>query len=158
MSTIFLAARVICGIVGALVALGNIPIQAQAKHSAESIVARAKGSNVSRLDSRLPRQRFDDWFRNVVGPPAGIRWEANDCGEQTGGKADKRRDLPVCAQAEALLSDGRKVIVTIAVGTMKKGLTRVPGGMYYSVVEQGDKLDTIKRLGDLPEMLRSKAR
>jgi hypothetical protein len=38
------------------------------------------------------------------------------------------------------------------------GLTREPGGMYYSVVEQGDRLDTIKRLGDLPEMLRSKAR
>jgi len=41
---------------------------------------------------------------------------------------------------------------------MKKGLTRAPGGIYYSVVERGDKLDTIKRLGDLPEMLRSKAR
>ncbi len=92
-----------------------------------------------------------------MGPLAEIRWEANDCGEQTGGPADKARVLPVCAQAEALLSDGRKVIVTIAVGTMKKGLTRVPGGVYYSVEEQGDKVDTIKRLGDLPEMLRSKA-
>ena len=138
--------------------VASILAQAQAKHSAESIVARAKSSDVSRVDSRLPRQRFDHWFNNVVGPLAKIRWEANDCGEQTGGKADKRRDLPVCAQAEAFLSDGRKVVVTIAVGTMKKGLTRVPGGMYYSVVEQGDTLDTIKRLGDLPEMLRSKAR
>jgi hypothetical protein len=136
----------------------SILAESRAKRSVESTIAYAKRSDVSRLDSRLPRQRFDDWFRSVVGPPAEIRWEANDCGEQTGGKADKRRDLPVCAQAEALLSDGQKVIVTIAVGTMKKGLTRVPGGMYYSVVEQGDKLDTIKRLGDLPEMLRSKAR
>ena len=142
----------------AILFVASILAQAQSKHSAESILARAKSTDVSRLDSRLPRQHFDDWFRSVVGPPAEIRWEANDCGEQTGGKADKRRDLPICAQAEALLSDGRKVIVTIAVGTMKKGLTRVPGGMYYSVVEQGKKLDTIKRLGDLPEMLRSKAR
>jgi hypothetical protein len=136
----------------------SILAESQAKRSVESTIAYAKRSDVSRLDSRLPRQRFDDWFRSVVGPLAEIRWEANDCGEQTGGKADRRRDLPVCAQAEAFLSDGRKVVVTIAVGTMKKGLTRVPGGMYYSVVEQGDKLDTIKRLGDLPEMLRSKAR
>jgi|SRR6266404_826173 len=135
----------------------SILAESQARRSVESTIAYAKRSDVSRLDSRLPRQRFDDWFRSVVGPLAEIRWEANDCGEQTGGKADRRRDLPVCAQAEALLSDGRKVVVTIAVGTMKKGLTRVPGGMYYSVVEQGDKLDTIKRLGDLPEMLRSKA-
>jgi hypothetical protein len=136
----------------------SILAESQAKRSVESTIAYAKRSDVSRLDSRLPRQRFDDWFRSVVGPLAEIRWEANDCGEQTGGKADRRRDLPVCAQAEAFLSDARKVVVTIAVGTMKKGLTRVPGGMYYSVVEQGDKLDTIKRLGDLPEMLRSKAR
>ena len=76
----------------------SILAQAQGKHSTESIVARAKSSDVSRLDSRLPRQRFDDWFRSVVGPSAEIRWEANDCGEQTGSKADKRRDLPVCAQ------------------------------------------------------------
>jgi hypothetical protein len=138
--------------------VASILAQAQAKHSAESIVARAKSSDVSRLDSRLPRQRFYAWFKNVVGPMAKIRWEANDCGEQTGGPADKVRDLPICAQAEAELSDGRKVVVSIAVGTMKKGLTREPGGMYYSVVEQGDKLDTIKRLGDLPEMLRAKAR
>ena len=141
-----------------VVLAASILAESQAKRSVESTIAYAKRSDVSRLDSRLPRQRFDDWFRSVVGPLAEIRWEANDCGEQTGGKADKRRDLPVCAQAEALLSDGRKVVVTIAVGTMKKGLTRVRGGMYYSVVEQGDKLDTIKRLGDLPEMLRSKAR
>jgi len=141
-----------------VVLAASILAESQAKRSVESIIAYAKRSDVSKLDSRLPRQRFDDWFRSVVGPLAEIRWEANDCGEQTGGKADKRRDLPVCAQAEAFLSDGRKVVVTIAVGTMKKGLTRVPGGMYYSVVEQGDKLDTIKRLGDLPEMLRSKAR
>jgi hypothetical protein len=141
-----------------VVLAASILAESQAKRSVESTIAYAKRSDVSRLDSRLPRQRFDDWFRSVVGPLAEIRWEANDCGEQTGGKADKRRDLPVCAQAEALLSDGRKVVVSIAVGTMKKGLTRVRGGMYYSVVEQGDKLDTIKRLGDLPEMLRSKAR
>ena len=136
----------------------SILAESHAKRSVEATIAYAKRSDVSRLDSRLPRQRFDDWFRSVVGPLAEIRGEENDCGEQTGGKADKRRDLPVCAQAEALLSDGRKVVVTIAVGTVNKGLARVPGGMYYSVVEQGDKIDTIRRLGDLPEMLRTKAR
>lgn len=136
----------------------SVLVQAQFRYSDEQVIARAKRSDVSKLDSRLTGRRFNEWLKSVVGPDAKIRWEANDCGEQTGGKADKRRDLPVCAQAEAFLSDGRKVVVTIAVGTMKKGLTREPGGMYYSVVEQGDKLDTIKRLGDLPEMLRSKAR
>jgi hypothetical protein len=136
----------------------SILAESQAKRSVESTIAYAKRSDVSKLDSRLPRQRFDEWFKNVVGPSATIRWEVNDCGEQTGGPAHKRRDLPVCVQAEAILSDRRKVVVTIAVGTMNKGLAREPGGMYYSVVEQGDKVDTIRRLGDLPEMLRAKAR
>ena len=132
--------------------------QTQFRYSNEYVIARARRSDVSKLDSRLTEQRFDEWFKTVVGPDAKIRWEANDCGEQTGGPADKRRDLPVCAQAEAVLSDGRKVVVTIAVGTMKKGFTKEPGGLYYSVVEQGDDVATIKRLGELPEMLRSKAK
>src|SRR5438309_11974924 len=79
------------------------------------IIAYAKRINVCRLDPRLPRQRFDRWFKEIVGPSAKIEWEVNDCGEQTGSPADKGRDFPFCAQAEATLPDGRKAGVMSSV-------------------------------------------
>ena len=119
------------------------------------MIAYAKRINVCRLDPRLPRQRFDRWFKEIVGPSAKIEWEVNDCGEQTGSPADKGRDFPFCAQAEATLPDGRKAVVRISVGTFKRGLSGEPK-LFDAFIEREGQFYTIKQLGDLSERLSSK--
>ena len=76
---------------------GLLQAQVVAQVAKDKVIARAQRTPVSALDSALPKQRpkqrFDDWFRKLVGSKAEIRWEANDCGEQTGSPADQGRDF-----------------------------------------------------------------
>lgn len=78
------------------------------------------------IDSTLTDTRFDRWFRQAVGANAWVSWEMNDCGEQTGSPADSARDFPTCVQAMAEWDDGRKALVWIAVGTVKRGVFAPP--------------------------------
>jgi hypothetical protein len=117
-------------------------------------IARAKRIDVAILDTKLPNQRFADWFKNTVGAGARIFWEVNDCGEQTGSSADVGRDFPLCAQAEAQLSDGRKVVIRISVGTFIKGLWGTPR-LYDCYIDNQGRLVTVKSLSALVDMLRS---
>ena len=126
------------------------------QESAKQTVAFAKRIDVQTLDSRLPHQNFSKWFNEVVGPGAKIGWEVNDCGEQTGSAADKDRDLPFCAQGQADLPDGRRVVVSIGVGTMRKGLTPGTIAIRDILIEQDRKTRTVSRLSDLINELRSK--
>ena len=140
---------------------GLLQAQVVAQVAKDKVIARAQRTPVSALDSALPKQRpkqrFDDWFRKLVGSKAEIRWEANDCGEQTGSPADQGRDFPVCAEAVAVLSDGRNVAVLIGVGTVKKGITGRPVVRFVSI-EQGGRIHRVLRLRDLPEKLRAHAK
>src|SRR5689334_24524750 len=43
------------------------------------IVAHAKDSPVSMLDSSLPHQSAGYWIAHAAGPSAGLRWEVNNC-------------------------------------------------------------------------------
>ena len=52
------------------------------------------------------------------------------------------------------LPDGRRVFVAISVGTFKKGLAGKPT-FFRAVIEQNELLYKVRRLNDLPEMLRS---
>ncbi len=108
----------------------------------------------ARLDSLLPKTAFLSWFRGIVESTATITWEINDCGEQTGVPAiDQERDIPVCFEISALLSDRRIVGVAIAVGTEKKGLSGAPA-VYNIYIDTGKGTQYIKRLRDLPQALR----
>src|SRR6266851_3459667 len=122
--------------------------QTKAQKREDREIGFAKKINVSQLDVGLPQQKFDEWFRNLVGSEAIVVWELNDCGEQTGSEADRKRDLPTCAQAEAKLTDGRKVIVMIAIGTLKKGLTGRPV-VFDLVIEHEGQFSTVKHLSEL---------
>jgi hypothetical protein len=121
---------------------------------AEVMIAHAQRADVSKLDRNLPSQRFADWLAEIVGPGAIIKWEVNDCGERTGSEADLQRDLPFCVEADATLPDGRKVVLVMAAGTEKKGLSKRPGGFYYSAVEQGEEAHTFRNLSELPTILK----
>jgi len=118
-------------------------------------IAYAKRLFVSQLETGLPTQRFADWFSDTVGSQAKIKWEVNDCGEQTGTPADTGRAFPSCVEASAELNDGRTAVVRIAVGTFKKGISG-PAAINYCVVEDPTGIRDVKNLGDLPRVLAQK--
>jgi TonB family protein len=121
----------------------------QALSSAQEIPA-------SDLDGALPGRLFASWFNEIVGPNAGIVWQLTECGEQIGAPGQPGYDLPACAEINATLPDGRKVFVAISVGTFKKGLIGKPT-FFRAVIEQNEQFYQVRRLRDLPKMLRAPA-
>lgn len=116
-------------------------------------VASAQRVLASKLDSELPPRPFADWFRQLVGPEAGVNWQLNECGERPSLPLMQEKDLTACAEVNALLTDGRKVVVMIEVGTFKKGITDAPSFSHAAIEQQGE-LYRVRRLHDLPEGLR----
>ncbi|MGH9840479.1 MAG: energy transducer TonB [Blastocatellia bacterium] len=108
----------------------------------------------SELDDELPGLPFADWFRQVVGPGAGVIWQLSECGEQADAAPDLAGGMRACAEFNAILPDNRKVVVMIAVGTFKKGTTGAPV-FCYGVIEQQGELYPVRRLRDLPKLLRA---
>jgi TonB family protein len=128
-----------------------IGASAQAQMFEKQAVAMVKRTSVSALEEQMPRRPFADWFKEIVGAQAGIVWQLSEC-EQ--GISEPGADMPACVEANAMLPDGRKVVVMVAVGTFRKGITGDPG-FYYAVIEHRDQLYSLRRLRDLPEGLRS---
>jgi TonB family protein len=108
----------------------------------------------SALDAELPGRPFASWFEQLTGPKAGVIWQLTECGGQIVAPDQTGQDLPVCAEVNASLPDGRKVFVRISVGTFKKGLTGKPV-LFLAVIEQNKQFYQAGRLSDLPEMLRA---
>src|SRR5262245_19235750 len=114
-------------------------------------VAGAQRVLVSELDAELPPRPFADWFRQLVGPQAGVNWQLSECGQH-----GDLGDGPACAEVNALLPDGRKAVVMIAVGTFKNGIVGNPS-CRHAAVEQEGELYPVRRLRDLPDGLREPA-
>ncbi|HKQ77871.1 MAG TPA: energy transducer TonB [Blastocatellia bacterium] len=104
------------------------------------------------LDNELPRLPFANWFRQLIGPEAGLVWQLTECGEIPGATPNSTVDVRACVEANTILSNERRVIVMIAVGTFKRGMVGAPA-YYIGVIEHEEELYTIKRLRDLPELL-----
>jgi hypothetical protein len=60
----------------------------------------------------------------------------------------------VCAEATALMPNGDTVIIGISVGTFKQGLIGDPA-FQGAVIKSGDQLYQVRRLSDLPVILRT---
>jgi TonB family protein len=110
----------------------------------------------SDLDADLPSRTFEDWFREVVGAEAGVTWQLNECGEDPDILIAQGRDLPACAEVDALLPDNRKVMVMIQVGTFKKGITGRPE-FFHAAIELRGELYQVDRLHQLPACLSSES-
>src|SRR5215510_13378664 len=108
----------------------------------------------SDLDAELPNRSFANWFERVIGAKAGVVWQLTECGKQFIAPNVTGSDLPACAEITAVLPDRRRVFITISVGTFKKGLTEKPA-FFGAVIEQNSQLYSVRRLSDLPEMLRA---
>jgi TonB family protein len=109
---------------------------------------------VSSLDPQLPNRPFANWFREIVGHRAGVVWQLSECGGRAGNPADRGTELTACAEANAMLPDGRKVVVMVAVGTFQNGITGKPA-LHHAVIEQRGVFYPVKRLRDLPKKLRT---
>jgi TonB family protein len=116
-------------------------------------ISSAQKMSASELDEALPDRPFAGWFNKIIGPKAGVVWQLTECGGQISAPGETEQDLPACAEINARLPDGRNVFVAISVGTFKKGLAGKPS-FFLAVIEQNDRLYPVRRLSDLPEMLR----
>jgi protein TonB len=104
------------------------------------------------LDAELPRLSFAEWFGKVVGPSAGVVWQLGECGERGEDSLQATGDIRACVEANAMLADGRRVILMFAVGTFKKGAVGAPT-FHFGVIDQAGDLHTVRRLRDLPKQL-----
>jgi len=110
--------------------------------------------SASDLDAKLAGRPFAIWLSQIIGPRAGVVWQLAECGEQVVAPEDTGHDLRACAEINASLPDGRRVFVAISVGTFKKGMNGKPA-FFGAAIEQNFQLYPVRRLSDLPEMLRA---
>lgn len=104
------------------------------------------------LDAELPKAPFASWFKQVIGPEAGVAWQLSECGEITEASNGPNGDIRACVEIVSILANRRKLIVMIAVGTFKKGMIGAPA-FHFGVIEHGESLFPIRRLRDLPRQL-----
>jgi TonB family protein len=128
--------------------LNNEPAQSLEKQA----VSDTQRTLASDLDAELPKLPFTDWFVKLVGPGAGVVWQLSECGEHVDAAPNGDGDTQACVEVNATLSDGRRAIVMIVVGTFKKGVTGPPA-FRFGVIEQKGKLRAIRRLSELQNLL-----
>jgi hypothetical protein len=119
----------------------------------KAAIQRARQSLVSSFDRSLPRVSLE-FFLKYEGEGAPIKWEVNDCGEQTGNPAvDDERDSPMCVEANMNLKDRRTVTVLVSVGTFKSGLVGLPALFSATILDQNGLVRPLCHLSDLPAEL-----
>src|SRR5215813_1472167 len=128
---------------------GSIQIESFEKQALSSV----QRMSASDLDAKLAGRPFALWLSQIIGPKAGVVWQLAECGEQIVSPEEPGRDLRACAEINASLPDGRRVFVAISVGTFKKGLNGKPA-FFGAAIEQNSQLYPVRRLSDLPGMLR----
>src|SRR5262245_21153415 len=129
--------------------LNNQPAQSSLEKRA---VADTQRILASELDAELPRLPFTDWFVKVIGPGTGMIWQLSECGDRLETPPDETGDARACVEVNTILSDGRKVILMIAIGTFKKGMIGSPA-FHFGVIERKGNLYPIRRLRDLQQLL-----
>ena len=117
----------------------------------------ARNSNVHQMEPSLPYKPFEKWLRGVVGTQVDIKWEVNDCGEQTGDPSlDKGRDFPICAEAQMALGENRRLSVSLSVGTFKNGVATGPARFSSAVItESHGSLNGVMSLSRLREAVKA---
>jgi len=125
--------------------------------STDSVLIEAVRSIVAReVDPLLPSISFERWLNGVLGSPAPMQWEINDCGEQTGDPAvDRGREFPRCAQVRAELSGRRTLIVTLSVGSQQKQPAGAPTYRFGVLIRPDGSQVDVRRLSDLAAVVKS---
>ncbi|HET9252037.1 MAG TPA: hypothetical protein VFP58_07975 [Candidatus Eisenbacteria bacterium] len=124
--------------------------------SSSDVVTAGRLVPVHALDSTLTDSTFAGWVDRVIGAGARVRWEANDCGEATGSPSDSVRDLPWCAEMNAVLSGGRDLTIQLLMGTVGQGLNRSPE-LYLAAVSGPESSAVFHRLSEVERYLDQEA-
>jgi hypothetical protein len=130
-------------------ALGQTPqIQTAALNAAKNAIVRD-------LDKRLPDVTFESWLRGLVGAQAFMKWSVTDCGEATGGPADRGRDVPICSVVEVKLTGNRTLSLSLLAGSRARGVTAGPLKLFSGAIVQADPkpIIWIKTLADVPRLI-----
>ncbi len=125
---------------------------AQERLQEERLINLVKLTPAKDFDSTLPKIRFERWLMDVAGKGIELRWEVNDCGEQTGDpEVDKKREIPTCVEADADLPGQRAFAVLIHVGNVG-GKAQKPS-IYAILIQINKRLHQVEKLRDLPKQL-----
>ena len=92
----------------------------------EEYLRAAQTASAHDIDSTAAAVPWPEWIQRAAGATTPIRWEVNDCGEATGSPADSAIDLPVCAEASVTIRGGGELSLSVAVGTMNRGVLPPP--------------------------------
>ncbi len=101
----------------------------------------------------LPNKPFGNWLTLVVGPQSGVSWRLGECIEQDGMASEWEQGIPACVEATAIMPDDRKVVTQIRVGSFKQGLS-LTTRFHFAVIESDGQFQSVRRLSDLPQLLR----
>jgi TonB family protein len=119
----------------------------------EKAVSRVQQTLASRYDPTLPSSPFGNWLTKVIGPQSGVSWRLGECVEKNGTASEWEQGVPACVEATAILPDDRKVVAQIHVGSFKQGLSSMTR-FHFAVIENETEFLSVKRLSDLPQLLR----
>jgi hypothetical protein len=118
-------------------------------------IAAVKRTNVQGIDPTVKnRQPLEAWLTSLTLNRSKLAWEVNDCGEATGSTADQDRDLPVCVEARGNVSRERQIVVSVAVGTNRTGLTASRELAFASLIDSGGSIRFAKNLSELASWVR----
>jgi TonB family protein len=130
-----------------------ISSSAQIAELEKQALALVQRQPASSFDEVLPKRPFGSWFKEVAGERAGVVWQLSECGDPADAP-DRSVDMPACAEVNAVLPNGSKVVVMILVGSFTKGMKGAPT-FFGAVIEQNDHFYRVNRLRDLPKLVRN---
>ncbi len=109
--------------------------------SEEHVVAYAKALQVSAIDAALPPGlTLAEWI-SIRAQGGLVTWESNDCGEQTGDPATTPSDFPICAEAQFKTCAGLTASLSLAVGTLRRGISSRPDLFWAQIGDGNDIVD-----------------
>jgi TonB family protein len=130
-----------------------ISSSAQIAELEKQALALVQRQPASSFDEVLPKRPFGSWFKEVTGERAGVVWQLSECGDPADAP-DRSPDMPACAEVNAVLPNGSKVVVMILVGSFTKGMKGAPT-FFGAVIERNDHFYRVNRLRDLPKLVRN---
>ncbi len=117
----------------------------------EATIAKVKNTPVSQLQPGMQKVSLEYYLQTQSGAGATIKWEVNDCGEQTGDPADRNiADPPICVEADVTNQRGATAYLFIAIGTAKTGVKGKPKVFSISFKDSKGNTKELRRIGQIP--------
>ncbi len=117
----------------------------------DAVIARVKNTMVSQLQPGMQKVTLEYYLQTQSGAGATIKWEVNDCGDQTGDPANRDiTDPPICVEADVTNQRGATAYLFIAVGSAKTGVKGKPRLFSISFKDSKGNMKELRRIGQIP--------